>query len=497
MSSTEECTDAVGKRESRNARPNTQMYVAIATAMMGAIMFGIDTANFGAVQGFRSFQEVWCVGNYGDDVTCGPGQDGAARNHQWQQNFVAMAALLVWVGAAVGAMALGPVIANSSGRRLCISAGAAVVVVGCLLTSLFAFESILVFFVGRFLTGFGIGLCCYALPMYNSEVSAPAVRGTTGSLFQIFVVLGGLVASIVTEFCREWNVGMLLPAFAGIFVMLSIWFTPESPRHVMAKHGYDEGAKVLQRVRRGNVGAEANEMMEQIKAEASAGQIGYGEIFTEPSLRKRVLISCWMQVAQQFTGMNTIIMFSSTLFTEMGFKDPFAVNLAFNALMMVGMIGGLFLLDSPRGGRRVQLLGVTILICPLLFAAALAGYCKWPPMVGLSIVCLFAFTWQLAWGMIPWIYPSELFSTAERERAVSFAVFTQYFANAVLLYVVPLLNQALGVNGMFLFFGSFNILNLVFVWKCVKETKGLTLEEIPALFASKQRRASGTVDKQG
>jgi len=470
------------------ARPNRHMYVAIATAMVGAIMFGIDTANFGAVQGFGSFQQEWCVGNYGDAAACGPGKDGAAANVRWQQDFVSIAALLVWVGAAVGAMALGPVVANNMGRRLCISSGAAVVVLGCLLTSLLAFASVPVFFVGRFVTGFGIGLCCYALPMYNSEVSAPSVRGTTGSLFQIFVVLGGLIASIVTEFCREWNVGMLLPAFAGVFVMVSVWFTPESPRYVMAKHGYTKGEEVLQAVRTGDVSAEAREMNEQIAAEVSAGQVSYGQIFSEPSLRKRVLISCWLQVAQQFTGMNTIIMFSSTLFTEMGFKDPFAVNLAFNALMMFGMIAGLLLLDSARGGRRVQLLVVTAVIAPLLLLAALAGYLSWPATIGLVIVCLFAFTWQLAWGMIPWIYPSELFSMAERERAVGFAVFTQYFANAVLLYVVPVLNHALGVNGMFLFFGLFNILNFAFVWLCIKETKGLALEDIPSLFGAQPCR---------
>merc|ERR1712203_645132 len=35
--------------------------------------------------------------------------------------------------------------------------------------------------------------------------------------------------------------------------------------------------------------------------------------------------------------MNTLIMYSATLFTEMGFANPFKTNLVFNALMDVGV----------------------------------------------------------------------------------------------------------------------------------------------------------------
>lgn len=92
----------------------------------------------------------------------------------------------------------------------------------------------------------------------------------------------------------------------------------------------------------------------------------------------------------------------------------------------------------------------------------------------------------MAWGMIPWIYPSEIFTTSERDRAVSLAVFTQYGANAMLLYLVPLMLGALQIEGTIMFFGAFNSLNFLFVFAFVKETKGLALEDIPILFTSKR-----------
>merc|ERR1712113_526033 len=111
------------------------------------------------------------------------------------------------------------------------------------------------------------------------------------------------------------------------------------------------------------------------------GQVGWLELARSPNLRTRILIACWLQVAQQFTGMNMLIMYSNTIFTEMGFSDPFAPNMAFTGLQVVGIVVGLALLDSHRGGRFPQLAGVTVFICPLLFlmgaSVQLAGLRTW------------------------------------------------------------------------------------------------------------------------
>ena len=36
-------------------------------------------------------------------------------------------------------------------------------------------------------------------------------------------------------------------------------------------------------------------------------------------------------IAQQFTGFNALVLYSATLFVEMGFNDPFRVNMIFAA----------------------------------------------------------------------------------------------------------------------------------------------------------------------
>merc|ERR1712151_206237 len=130
------------------------------------------------------------------------------------------------------------------------------------------------------------------------------------------------------------------------------------------------------------------------------------------------------------------------------------------------------------------LLGVTAFICPTLFLMGAAVQLGWSTDVELLLACLFALAWQMAWGMIPWVYPSELFTMAERDRATSLAVFVQYASNAVLMIVVPHVQKAFGFPGMLYFFGAFNLLNLGFIVTCIKETKGVPLEDIPKLFGA-------------
>merc|ERR1719375_2272101 len=159
--------------------------------------------------------------------------------------------------------------------------------VGCLFASYLTAQSVVVYYIGRFVTGFGVGICCFALPLYSSEVATPAVRGLMGSLFQFMVVLGGVIASLMLKVFKHivsggnWQLGMLLPGLAGAFVSIFIWFTPESPRFTMDKQGYEAGRDMLQKVRKGDVEKEARQMEAESEQEKQAGQVSYRELISD------------------------------------------------------------------------------------------------------------------------------------------------------------------------------------------------------------------------
>lgn len=160
--------------------------------------------------------------------------------------------------------------------------------------------------------------------------------------------------------------------------------------------------------------------------------------------------------------------------------------------MLAGCVLGLLLVDSPIGGRRKQLNGAAALMGPALIIGAVAGWLNWYQQITEIAVFVFGFGFQLAWGIIPWFYPAELFTMREREAALSLSTFSGFAMNVVIGYVtLPLMR--LSSNGTFFIFGMLNVTNVIFVLACVKETKGVPLEDIPALFGGVDVKDSKTV----
>merc|ERR1712217_1003174 len=136
---------------------------------------------------------------------------------------------------------------------------------------------------------------------------------------------------------------------------------------------------------------------------------------------------------------------------------------------------------SKWGGRRSQLLAASAIMGPPLLLAATAVEQGWTPYLTMAMIFLYGGGFQLAWGMVPWIYPAEIFSMAEKESAIALAVFVNYMFNSLIVYITPML-MLWSTYGTFYSFAGLNIFCGLFVFFFIKETKGVPLEMIPALF---------------
>mmetsp|Transcript_104799 Transcript_104799/g.337907 ORF Transcript_104799/g.337907 Transcript_104799/m.337907 type:complete len:486 (+) Transcript_104799:66-1523(+) len=462
-------------------RPNKNMHLASWTAMVGAIMFGLDQGNFGNVQTFPGFREAWCQGRYGNEVTCGSHPDrGAGKNASWQRSFLMWSTSLIAIGAAFGGLTVGPVVARRFGRRPCISVGASICCLGCVVVAFLTFGRVPVFMVGRFVTGFGVGVCCFTLTMYNAEIATPDARGFISGLFQLNVVVGGLVATAVTWAYENWRLGIMLPGVAGAVVASTVWLLPESPRYIMQKRKYEAGRAALQRLRYGDCSEEATQIFDHL-AESDFGEVTYREIFTNPSLRQRTFIACYLQVSQQLSGVNAFLGYASSLLDDAGFHNSKLLNTLWNVVFCVGTVAGLALIDS-RMGRRGELLVATICMGPTLVIAGVAVMLNWRTLTEVML-CIYGLSFQFGWGTVPWIYPAEIFSMAEREKAVSFVMLSQFGVNSIVYIVTPYLTPRSMAQTLVLA-GVLKVVNIYFIRTCIKETRGLPLEAIPALFTS-------------
>jgi len=475
--------------------PNLMTFVSIFVVMMGAGMFGADQNNYGVTYGLTSFQEHWCPSfNFtgkeliDEDLTQHSCSDIAAMKQQpaaWR-TFITWGLNLVTLGMCAGACTMGPLLSALLGRRMTISIAGATCFFGTAIVAWLSGSSVTIYNIGRFVTGFGCGMACMVLPMYNSEVATQNIRGLTGSLFQFMVVVGGVVAILaLTGVKKNWGQGFLIPGYFGIVVGVGVWLCPESPRYLMERKGPEAARAALQRVRKGDVTEEMEFMATCLEEERAAGKVGWAELFTTPGLRYRLFVACYLQAAQQFTGVNAFLGFQTDIFGAAGYKPedintfPFGPAMIVQWVFVIGSVTGLLLVDSPFGGRKKQLLGAAVFMGPPLLIAAITN--KGNPRITAYMVYIFSFGFQAAWGIIPWFYPAELFQMKERERALAVSTLCGFGCN----FFVGMVTKALfnwSQGGMFLIFGILNVTNCVFVTICIKETKGLELEAIPALF---------------
>lgn len=95
------------------------------------------------------------------------------------------------IGSIVGALASTRV-NERFGRRRTIMAGAAVAIVGIAWATFSTDFGMLT--AARLVLGAGVGLCASTVPSYLSELAPARRRGAIGSLNQLFIVLGDLLA---------------------------------------------------------------------------------------------------------------------------------------------------------------------------------------------------------------------------------------------------------------------------------------------------------------
>lgn len=96
---------------------------------------------------------------------------------------------------------------------------------------------------------------------------------------------------------------------------------------------------------------------------------------------------------------------------------------------------------------------------------------------------LFVCTFATTWGPVSWTYPSEIFPTQVRAKAVSLATASNWIWNCALAFAVPPLLWNINWR-MYMIFGTFNGLAFIHMFFTAPETMGKTLEEMDEVFDS-------------
>lgn len=411
------------------------------------------------------------------------------------------------VGALVGCFAIWPV-NNYYGRRVAIMTCSAIFCGGVVL-ELVNVHWLGLFYLGRVIAGLGVGGSSSVIPIYLSEMAPKEQRGQLGSCYQFMFTIGIFVSywiDYAVEFMQpnpaQWQIPIGLQLVPGALMGFGVLTLHESVRWLTSKGHHEQARRSLEWIRASTDEAvmdELSEIRDGIEDEKRA-KAGFAvvELLEWPNAH-RILLAVGMFLAQQSTGATALAYFGPQFFAMIvGPGDKTLLLTGIFGFVKVASCGVFILFISDRFGRKTLLLAGAALMSVCMIITALQvrritdgdqaddghGQTVHTTPVGVLTVALIYLNiiiFNLSWGPLPWPYTSEIFPTRIREPGVACGVGAQWLFNLVWSSATPFLLSTLGW-ATFLLFGILDVLIIVFVACCLKETVRKTLEQINAMF---------------
>lgn len=392
-------------------------------------------------------------------------------------------------GAAVGAITGGR-LSDAWGRKKSIMLLSVLFFVGALVCVFTPNFEIMV--VGRVILGLAVGAASTVVPVFLAELAPFEIRGSLAGRNEMMIVTGQLAAIVVNAIIVNvwgeaggiWRVMLAIEALPAIALFVGMLRMPESPRWLVEKGRNDEALKILERLRPANrAEPELEEIASIAKEETERVKMDLRGIFTNKWLIRILLVGIGLGVFQQLTGINSILYYGQIVLTEAGFSSGGALiaNIAPAVISVVTAIIALRMMDR-FSRRKTFILGYALTtLCHLLIGTSsilLPEGNPLRPYVLLILIVAFVGSMQLFLNVATWVTLSEIFPLKMRAFGMGVSVFMLWITNAFLGLYFPTLIAAVGISGSFFLFAALNAIAVIFVFKVVPETRGLTLEKL-------------------
>ena len=433
-----------------------QLLIFSTAAALGGLLFGFDT---GVISGAIHFIKI--------EFNLNAYQEGFAVSN-------------LMIACVIGALLAGP-IADWTGRKKVLILCAVLFTVSAILSALPRSFTELV--IARFIGGMGVGMASVVSPMYIAEISPAKIRGRLVALNQLAIVVGILLSYLsnwllVDTGINNWRYMLVAEILPAITFLVGLFFIPESPRW-LTKEGLEKEALDVLNVVAG--AANSDHELQEVKKSLAEKSTSLKELL-HPSLRRVLIVGILFSLFAHITGIDTIIYYGPIIFLESGFKTDSALL----ASVMIGITNLIFTFVGmamvDKAGRKFLLL---VGLAGMGISMMLVGFCMQSDMISAKWTLLWIMTYiasfAMSIGVVIWVYLSEIYPTRVRGQALSVATMVLWLGNVILTQLFPVMMERFG-GGTFYIFSFICLLAFIFTWTMVKETKGVSLEEIEEMW---------------
>ncbi|KAF5976405.1 RGT2-like protein [Fusarium bulbicola] len=288
---------------------------------------------------------------------------------------------------------------------------------------------------------------------------------------------------------RAWRIPLGMFYIVPSIVVAGIWFVPESPRWLLRKNRVEEARKSLQQIREGaftdeEIDAEFTELKVSLEQETEQGK--FVELVRGINL-KRTLIVMAVNFYQQAGGQAFVSQYGAIYVKSLGTINPFGFSLITSAISIVSIT--CILLWTDIVGRRVLMMASSVTMFVAMMTMGGLGIVS--PVDDsrkkgvISMMAVFASGFGMGWASLVYVVTTELSALRLHDLTSRVGFTTNVIMNFTVNFSIPYLiyDKYAGLNSKVGFiFGGIMATALVFVYFCVPECKGKTLEQVGFLF---------------
>ncbi|KAH6864228.1 hypothetical protein B0T12DRAFT_452271 [Alternaria alternata] len=400
---------------------------------------------------------------------------------------------LYTLGGLMGALSAGP-LAGKYGRLRAMQISTIFFAAGPIFEALSPNIGVMAF--GRLLSGVGAGASVVIVPLYISEISPPGEKGFFGAFTQIGCNVGILITQLLGYFLSHdsyWRlilaIGGIIGAVQGVGLLLSV----ESPKYIAEQGNVSLAKKTLRKIRgehadiedemndwgvsgSGNVSEEEQTLLNNEDGSADARPkesgkeqtLSIAQVFRHPDYQKAAIAVVMVMLAQQFSGINSIVMYGVSLLAGLLESNSALLNLAVSALNIIVTASCAPLADKL--GRKVCLLSSLAIMGTSSLLLAI-GIIKSISVLSAVAVLLFVSGFAVGLGPVPFILASELVGPDAVDATQSIALGANWIATFIVAQFFPLASAKLHGHVYFIF-AALSAFFFAFITWYVPETKG-------------------------
>ncbi|KAB8254312.1 hypothetical protein BDV32DRAFT_142996 [Aspergillus pseudonomiae] len=476
---------------------NLRLLYLLVSVAWGGWFYGFDTGNIGGILTLPSFENAFGLTNLPDAEV---------------DNRKGTIAAMLAAGGSAGALCAAPT-SDFLGRKWSVFLWGFVFVVGAAMQMVADYDVLLA---GRFIGGMGVGASSMLTPQFLAENSPKSVRGSMTATYNLMILAGIMLAFWINYGVSlwsfpgvehdnaQWRTSMGIQLIPGALMCLMIPFVPETPRYLINHGRSEQGIKNLCRLRKlpidhPYVQTEYQEIEAQVRYEQECYQghsywVVIQDIFLIKSNFRRFFLAVMLFLFHKFTGTDSLNYYAPEIFELIGVKGSSNTLLTTGVYGVVKFVVTIFYVTYlvDRVGRRLPLLvGACLQATAMLYLALYlrfagtntdtVGGTPAGGIVGIVWIYIYAFGWSFGHSVACYVVAAEIFPTRIRSVCMSICFFVNWIVDYGITRATPNMITEMGW-GVFLLYALLTYSGVVFIFFCLPELKGRSLESIDDLF---------------